>query len=547
MQVVQHDESNSSNLFLDHACDRFLSGPLTAIVALVCIAQYVAWVPSYLTWPWWADLDVFGTAALAWERGMLPYRDFLGNNFPFTIYVDWILGKRFGWGYAPSVMGFDALLVGSFGLLLAAWSARVFRSRLPGLIGYGTFLGYYLALDYTQVAQRDWQGPCFAIAAILLIQGWRGRLSSVVSACSMAIALAIRPQTVLYLPGLLVAIVDASRTGESRISAGRAFGRALLWSLAGLAALAGLALPLVRAGILTDFVSSLHVVAPGGKYNLLSFSHFVRQMILQLMPVRIVIVPACLLLMGRMSSVRDGPDPARAWLVAFACVLLYAPLSPQAHLYLAHPLNVTWAILVALLAARIDQNQGLRPAHRLIALLMVMGLLMSFKPRFSDPIQSFDALLALRKGERETVSRPEGYQHNPDVPASARYDWESYRDLLQYVRNELTPEVRVANALRYTPAITGVTGRLPAFPAESIAWLAVVRKTDEDRFVRSLEASANSVVVWAPTEKRNGSILELKALTRAIEKWYEPDRRFGIIEVWKRKPASERAPTPSAR
>ena len=547
MDALQESPGSEEHSFMDRASDRLLRGPLAAFLALLCAAQFLAWVPVYLTWPWWADLDVFGTAALAWERGILPYRDFFGNNFPATMYVSWVVGKLFGWGYSPALLAFDATLVGCFGLVMSAWSRRVFGSLLPGLIGYGTFLGYYLALDYTQVAQRDWQGPFFAIAAILLIQAWQGRWAVVVSALCMAFAVAIRPQTVLYWPALVTALVDVTRNDEGRIAPGRAIGRGLVWTLVLLTGLAALAVPLIRAGVFSDFLRSLRIVAPGAKYNLLSMSHFSREMILQLTPIRILVVPACLLLLGRRGSPDDGPDPARAWLVAFACVLPYAPLSPQVHAYLAHPVNVTWTVLVALLVARIQQNGELRPTQKLIAVLLVMGLLTSLKPRFSDPAQSLDAVVSLAKGERESVFRPEGYQHNPLVRASARYEWYDYRDLLQYIRRVLPPDVRVANALKYVPAINGVTARLPVFPAESIAWLTVVRKSDEARFVQALENTPNSVVIWAPSEKYGRRIYEFGDLTNAIETLYEPDQRFGPIEVWKRKASSRRSSTTASR
>ena len=46
-------------------------------------------------------------------------------------------------------------------ITLLAWSRRRFASFLPGLVGIGGFLGYYLTLDYSQAAQRDWQREVF--------------------------------------------------------------------------------------------------------------------------------------------------------------------------------------------------------------------------------------------------------------------------------------------------------------------------------------------------------------------------------------------------
>ena len=44
------------------------------------------------------------------------------------------------------------------------------RSALPGLAAYFCFLGRDLNLDYSQVAQRDWQATCLVVMALLALQ-----------------------------------------------------------------------------------------------------------------------------------------------------------------------------------------------------------------------------------------------------------------------------------------------------------------------------------------------------------------------------------------
>ena len=68
-------------------------------------------------------------------------------------------------------------MVGLFGVVLAIWSRRVLGAFLPGLVAYGAFLGYYLNLDYSVVAQRDWHGPVLAVLGLLVgadLAGARG-------------------------------------------------------------------------------------------------------------------------------------------------------------------------------------------------------------------------------------------------------------------------------------------------------------------------------------------------------------------------------------
>ena len=86
-----------------------LDGPLSGGAHCFSAVPAPVWIPHYLTWPWFADHDVFATLALGWEHGQLPYRDLSGNNFPGSIYLFWLLGKLFGWGrtgsFMPSMLG----------------------------------------------------------------------------------------------------------------------------------------------------------------------------------------------------------------------------------------------------------------------------------------------------------------------------------------------------------------------------------------------------------------------------------------------------------
>lgn len=81
---------------LERFAEFALSWPLAAGLGILCLWEILAWGPNYLTWPLWADHDVFATAATSWEAGTPPYREFYGNNFPGTIYLFWLFGKLFG-------------------------------------------------------------------------------------------------------------------------------------------------------------------------------------------------------------------------------------------------------------------------------------------------------------------------------------------------------------------------------------------------------------------------------------------------------------------
>jgi hypothetical protein len=529
----------------------WLAGPLTCVVAVLCLGQLLMWIPSYLTWPWWADHDVFGTAAFGWEHGQKPYRDLKGNNFPGTIYLFWALGRVFGWGNPTAFYAFDATLVVALGLLLVAWSRRCFGQLLPGLVGYGTFLSYYLSLDYTQAGQRDWHGPFFAVAGILIVQiapDWR--FSRFVGGVLTALGLFIRPQVLLFIPAMLVALSDGMRRQTdaeptSRQTTSKPIHAWLEWGVACAAGLFLLTLPLLYAGLLTDFVRALRHVGLGSRYNRLSIKQFSEQMLPQILPFRFWVVALFVVSLGRVNTAFRRYDPGSAWLAATLFVLFYRPLSPTPHAYLGHPLALTWSILVAVSVGRLEGFSSLSRPARLGMIVLVMGLGMSLKPRFSNPNGSLHAIADLRHGG-EPILCPPGYVPNFEVPSAAKYPWEDYRELLGYLRKTTSPDTPIANVLKHVPAITSATPRPSVFPAESIAWLIMIDQEGDAQFAEALRRSPNAVVVWAPSEKNVPGLIEIPILTNVIEELYELHHRFGLIEVWRRKvkPPSTRGPAP---
>lgn len=506
------------------------------MVGLLCAAQLLTWAPQYLTWPWWADHDVFATAAMAWDAGILPYRDLLGNNFPGTTYLFWVLGKLFGWGYTPAFWAADVVFVLSLGVAMLAWSLRRFGRALPGLIGYLTFLGYYLNLDYSQAAQRDWQGPFFAVVGLLVVQAWTGRAGRWASALLFAAALVFRPQVILFAPALMLAVGQAGRPLESRE---RGFAAVLEWgTVVTLGVATGFA-PLALAGVMGDFVKGVRLAAYGGRYNAVSVGSFAKAMIIQALNIKVVISAAALLLLvGRAST--PSRRLAWTWLLALACVLLYRPMSPIQHAYLTHPLILTWAITIAVLTALVLEQGLALPSARLTAVLLVLGIGASAKPRFCNPVGSLEAITWLHLGE-DPAPRPTGYTTNDESKSAGRYDWNDYRHLLDYLRRETRETTRVANVLRHVPALTGPAARLPAMPAESVAWLKVVRASDDDRFAKTLAKTPDSVVVWDPRNPEYWPIPLPPRLTEVIERDYQPSIRFGVLEVWKRRQGASRA------
>jgi hypothetical protein len=505
----------------DRAATRVMGGPLAWGLAILLAVQVATWVPQYLTWPWWADHDVFATMARSWDAGLLPYRDMLCNNFPGTIYLFWGLGRAFGWGNTSAFYAFDAALVVGFAGLTVAWSVRRFGRALPGLVGGGAFLSYFLGLDFSQAAQRDGQATILAVGGLLIVQGWPGRAGRIASAAAMAIALAIRPQVAVFLPAFWPALVEA-RT--------RPRGALVEWHLA-FALLSAVAfLPLAMAGVLGDFLRSLRLVAYGAAYNPVDLGEFVLRFVAQLDPPRFSIVPAAILVGYR--SLGTDRRLAASWGLAMLGVLCYAPASPGFHHYLDQPRWIVWSVHVAILTQIILIAVDLSPGWRLLLVTLVIGLGVQLRPKYADLERSFGAIGLVRSGE-PPVLRPQGYA--APYRQVRLYLWDDYRAALAHLKATTGPRTRVANIL-IGVSVAGPLGRVSALPAESATWLRMVRHEDEPRFIAALEQTPDSVVVWEPADLAARSQYTFPALSATIRRLYAPRARFGDIEVWARKP-----------
>ena len=512
--------------------EAFLTWPLAAGLGLLCVYQLLAWFPHYLTWPWWTDHDVFATAARAWDAGILPYRDFHLNNFPGTIYLFWFLGKAFGWTATPALYAFDSALVVAFGLLLCVWSRVQFGRLVPGLAGFALFLSYYLSLNYSLTAQRDWHAAFLAAAALMALQTWPRGGWIAASVCT-AVAFSIRPQVLVFAPALVLALEQQVRhPGDSWR---RAVRRTLAFALCTAVGLAVLFLPLVRAGVFNDFLLALRTLRPGGGYSDTSIARFIRQVIATIAPSKVIVVPITLALIWSGASHRLR-RLAGVWLVAYAGAFAYGLLSPRPHQYLLHPVMTIWSVLGALLVAIVLEDQKMTSSVSLALVLLVLASGVSLKPRFSDMSRSVRALAVLAGGADANPNRPPiGYAAMAESTGyEARYDWHDYHSLLDYLRG-LPPTTHVANVLDGVPALTGPTGHLSVFPAESIALLTVASENQEALFAAALQHDANAVVVWSPAELHSRRHLPLPRLAAVIETNFRLEREFGEIEVWRRR------------
>lgn len=523
---------------LDGICERVVTRlPLPATATLI-VLLLASWLPHYVTWPWWPDLDTHAALALAWAEGVRPYQDITAYTFPGQIYVFAILHRLFGPGRTWTFYAFDAGLVLAFGLALLVWSGRRFGGVWPGLLGFAAFLSFYLNLNFALVAQRDWQATCFVVFSLLAPTTVPGRVGRTASALAIAAALAFRPHVVLFGPALLVAIVEGARAAGER----RPWRSVWLWlGTAGIATLVVFA-PLLVQGLLDDLVRNLRLASHGSAYSRSTTASAFSTLIHQLIELRWSVVP---LLLGLVALRMDGPlaRETRIWLLAALGVLFYKPLHPFPHDYLNQPRWVVWSVLLALLGAAVIRAPGLSGRLRLAAALGLLAAAVPEKPAFCAARASVNILgSTLRGGEATpTPHVPPGYVHHMTAYQAELYPWEDYQAALVYLREELGPETRVANLMGYQLGAVGASGRLPVFLNESgLLWKGLVG-WDERIFIDQLEAAADSVVIWTPSDDGPEPGLVTDRIKRAVERWYEPAASFGVIEIRRRR---DEAPAP---
>jgi hypothetical protein len=494
---------------------------LVVVLSGFCLIHVTCWLASYLDWPWSPDHDVFATLARSWDAGVLPYRDMLANNPPTTIYLYWVLGKTFGWGRTVPFFAFDGMLIASLAIVMLLWSERVFSAILPGLVGYFLFLRFYLPLDYTMIGERDWHASLLAAFAIMVIQGWPGRRARMASALAMALAVATRPQAALFLPavGFAIAVPPRGIATSRRIIARNECEFAI--TFAGLVVL--MFVPLLLAGILGDFLQSLRRAAYGGLHDPLTAAILWERVSGLLAQTRVSIPIAMTAILSCCARPRDRRI-ACVWLAATMASLFYKPISPRQHNYLDIPGFLFSSTGTAAVVGLVLRGRWISPWWRLGAVLLLAALPGQYARSSRELPWSYATWEQLRGGEAPIL-----YQTGYFAP----YTQYEYGELIGYVK-KLAPDTLVANALAYPLAITGPTGRLSAFPAESLAWVRWVRPEDEEAFLRKLEQTTNSVVVLCPGEF-DGELADLARLKEAIQRLYEPEKRFFGIEVWRRR------------
>ena len=515
-----------------------LRGSLSIIIGIVVLYQILTWLPQYLTWPWWVDQDHFAVLALGWDNGLVPYRDYFCYNFPGSIYLHWAIGHLAGWGRPEALYAADASLILAFAGLLLWWGRRSFGTVLPGLISFLAFFWFYAGLSYLGVAQRDVHSAVLSVGSYCVITAGRGWWATVLSALALAAAATFRPHAVLLAPAIIVAVAESVK---ARGGGGREERRAALaWSALFASAFVLAFLPLVWSRAFVYFVNNLRELSYGSTHNAVTLHSFIRDELDQFTRPRLLIPLLLILVIPPVGC--GGSRRSLSVLMAYFIASSFRGLSPNPHYALGHTMTGFWCLMVGMVAGEVV-NWGRAATRLAVAFILILIILAcpGRKPRFVSLRASAQAIAAFMGRGHSPV--PLCYERGAeDNICTGYYPWKDYQGSLAFLRTNLGPRTRIANALLAEPSLTGTLGRLSIFPAESLSCL-LVRPNRLGAYREALENGWDSVVVWSPAEKQLdfvpayvASKTRLTDLSPLIEQHYEPWARFGTIEVWRRKP-----------
>ena len=320
--------------------------------------------------------------------GLKPYRDVVIYQFPGEIYLFWVLGKLTGWGNTVSIYALDIVLVIGLGILLVLWGRRLSGRLLPGLIGFSSFLLYYLSVRFDVAAERETQTAVLTLASLMMPSIWAGQGGRVSSAVAFGLALLVRPQVVLLLPAILLAVDSSVRPPGAPWC--QSLIAVLTWGLiTGLTVALGF-MPLVLNGTLLDFWKNLQSMRSTYGRDVVGTSiHDILANVKPLtLPKNLLLTAA--LVVGLLPWDRPGNATRRLFpmvLTALVGVSFYHAISPLRIAYHATPQIVVAAMGLTFAAAQLVLGQG-RPLVRLAALAALFcysGPARSLVPWTSSP------------------------------------------------------------------------------------------------------------------------------------------------------------------
>ena len=191
---------------------RTWDGVASCVLGVVYLGMLAAWVPQYLAWPWWTDLDHFATFAMAWDVGVLPYRDL--PTFAASRRVLFVLADRQGLRLGTDRPRLRRRRRGGRRPRARRWPpGAVGGSDGPCRGSSATAPSFVItwAWGFIRSPSADWHSALLATLGLFAAEVVPGRRGRIASALALASALAIRPHVVLLVPAFLLALDESAR------------------------------------------------------------------------------------------------------------------------------------------------------------------------------------------------------------------------------------------------------------------------------------------------------------------------------------------------
>ena len=340
----------------------------------------------------------------------------------------------------------------------------------------------------------------------------------------MSLALCIRPHAALFLPAVAIQLVDEFRaSGNAR--------RPAVWLLSFVLTTFIWILPLAMSGVLLDFLAAVgHNNTPSDGRGLRAAALLVN-VLKQFDTFGFIAVSIAVCMIPKPD--RRLASVAAVWLGGWSSHCSTNRSARGITPTLRIPFHLILAVNVAVLSDLLLNTRRIPASFKLIAFLLVLGVSCRSRPDFCTLRPSLKATLAGVRGERSD-GPPPGYRRGP-VNVAGYYQWADYFATADYLQPVASRKTRIANALKGDPAIVGLLGGFSAFPAESISWLRMVKRTTRRGLRRpwrtSLTRSSSGLRTRPGPTRRSSSTCS----NRRSRRLYEPEARFGVIEVWRRK------------
>ena len=271
--------------------------------------------------------------------------------------------------------------------------------------------------------------------AIEAVPGWWGRG---LSALLLAIGFAIRPQVLMFVPGLLWALnAEGDHAGGCNHAQGRWVDLRLTASwLVGFTILTGiLFLPLIVQGLMGDFIAGLTTVLPGTTYSQGKLAQLGTIVVRILVRGRVWGLPLAIALHWPSASVSTRMSGI-GWLVLLAGSVAYMASTPVLRPYTMHAFWLIWAFPLGILVAMLVEATAHPSRDRILSLvLLAMVIDAGVIPSACKPAGLIPAVKACPAHGRAPEQSPRGYSHDYG-DSMILFPWADYQGTLAYLRTE---------------------------------------------------------------------------------------------------------------